>query len=69
MDLLHRDERQIFRADRRLKKAAVFHNVFLGVQFHETEIEHLLAVERADAAEPRAESVRQPGELLEWGKL
>lgn len=52
-----------------MKKAAVFRNIFLRIPFHETEIEHPLAVKRADTAEARAETVHQPGQLLEGGEL
>jgi len=52
-----------------LKKAAVFGDVFPRIPFHEAEIEHRLATEKADAAGPRTESVDEPREFTEWREL
>jgi len=70
--LFQGDERKMRCAESREETAAIFQNIFAGVTFGETEIEDSLcfflgdrrAVDQsADAAEPRAETVEQPGEF------
>lgn len=69
MDLLHRGEHEVSRPDRGLEQAAVFRDIFLCIPLQETEVEHLLVVECADAPRARAKTVDQPGKFLEGGKL
>jgi len=66
------DESKIRCAESGEETAAIFQNIFAGVTFSETEIEDLFcnflgdrraADQSADAAEPRAETVDQPGEF------
>jgi hypothetical protein len=52
-----------------LKAAAVFQDVFTAIPFGKTEIEHFLAVQKADAAWAGAEAVDEPGEFCECGDL
>ena len=69
MDLLQEDKLQVGSAEGGLKVAAVFEDVFLGVPFGETEIEDFLAVLIGDAAGLGAETVDEPGEFCEGGRL
>jgi hypothetical protein len=57
MDLLERNEFEVRRAEGGLEAAAVFEDVFARVPFGEAEIQHLLAISRADAAGAGAEAV------------
>ena len=68
MDLLERNELEIWRAEGRLEAAAVFEDVFLGVPFGEAEIEDFFAVLIRHTAGLGAEAVDEPRELGErWG--
>ncbi len=69
VDLFERREREILGAERGLQQAAIFSDVFARVPFHEAEIQDRLALEKADAAGPRAESMHQPGEFAEGREL
>ena len=67
MNLLERNE--IGGAEGRLEFAAIGEDVFASVPFHETEIENFFGVERADAAEPGAKTVNEPGQFGKRNKL
>jgi hypothetical protein len=69
MNLFHRGEGQILRANGHLKAPAILRHIFLGVPFHETEVEYLLAFECADPAGASAESVDQPWKFPEGIEL
>ncbi len=66
MNLLHRHERKLSGADRRLKQLAIFHDIFLGIPFDKAEVEHALPAQRARATSSRAESVDEPRKLRKW---
>lgn len=53
----------------RLKEFAVFLNIFAGIPFGESEIEHFAAIENADSSLGGAEGVDQPGEGAELRDL
>ena len=69
VNLLEQCEREVFGGERGLQEAAVFSDIFARIPFHEAEIENLPAIELADAAGPRAESVDEPREFTEWREL
>ena len=70
MDLLERNQRQIFCTDNGLKHGAVPQNIFPLVPVGEGKIQGRLAGrEYAGAAAASAETMHQPGQLFEWGKL
>ncbi len=69
VDLFERRESEIFGTERGLQEPAIFGDVFARVPFHEAEIENWPAIERTDAAGPRAESVDEPREFAEWREL
>jgi hypothetical protein len=48
-----------------LKEFAISLNVFAGIPFGESEIEHFAAIESADSASRGAEAVDQPGKGAE----
>ncbi len=65
MNLLERCERESFRAEGGLQKAAILGDFLACVPFHESKIQNMLAVEQADAAGPCAESVDEPGKFAQ----
>ena len=69
MDLFERDELEVWHAEGRLEAAAVFEDVFARVPFGEAEIQHLLGIQRTDAAGAGAEAVDEPGNFGERADL
>jgi hypothetical protein len=69
VNLLERCERESLGGESSLQQAAVLGDVFARVPFHETEIQNLLAIESADAAGTRAESMHQPGKFAQGREL
>jgi len=69
MDLLQGDESQTRGTQGGLEAAAVFQDVFFGVPFGEAKIEDLLSILNARAAGLGAETVDEPGEFGERGRL
>lgn len=69
VDLLERNEFKMGSAERGLKEAAIFQDVFVGVPFHEAEIEDFFGFERAYAARACAEAVNEPGKLEQRGEF
>ena len=65
VDLLERNEFKIGSAERGLKEAAIFEDVFGGVPLHEAEIEDFFGFEGACAAGPGAEAMDEPRQLAE----
>ena len=52
-----------------MKQLAVFLNIFAGIPFGESDVEHFAAVESADSALRSAETVNQPRERGECRDL
>jgi holo-[acyl-carrier protein] synthase len=69
MNLVERHEIQIAGADCGLESLSVFVDVLALIPFHGSEIENFFAVDFADAAGAGAESVDEPGQLVERGGL
>ena len=69
MDLLEEDELEIVGAQCGLEAAAVFEDVFLAIPFGKTEIEKSFAVMIRNTAGFGAETMDEPGELGESGRL
>ena len=63
MKLQEGNQFEILRTDRGLQAPAVFFHVVARIPFRKSEIQDALAIELADAANARAETVHQPRQL------
>ena len=65
MNLLERNETEVFGGDCGLESASILEDVLAFVPFHKTEVQSVCTFEIACAAETRAETVNEPRKVLE----